>query len=98
MTTTSRTIGLDTRFSEFVFLLIGFDDEMAKPLGSGFFIAPGVAMTARHVVEGFWDEFEIYKNFPKLKAEVEANFKVLALQFFGDKSEPAVWYIEKTWI
>lgn len=98
MTTTFRTIGLNTRFSEFVFLLIGIDDEMAKPLGSGFFIAPGVAMTARHVVKSFWDEFEIYKKFPKLKAEVEANFKVLALQFFGDKSEPAVWYIEKTWI
>ncbi len=55
-------------------------------------------MTARHVVKGFWDQFHIYQKFPKLKVEVEANFKVLAFQFFGDKSEPAVWYIEKTWI
>jgi|ERR1044071_164714 hypothetical protein len=98
MTPTFKTIGLTTRFSEFVFLLIGTDGEIASPLGSGFFIAPGVAMTARHVVKGFWDQFHIYQKFPKLKAEVEANFKVLALQFFGDKSEPAVWYIEKTWI
>lgn len=98
MTTTFNTIGLTTRFSEFVFLLIGTDGEVASPLGSGFFIAPGMAMTARHVIKGFWEEFQIYQKFPKLKTEIEANFKVLALQFFGDKSEPAVWYIEKTWI
>lgn len=98
MTPTFKTIGLSTRFSEFVFLLVGMDGEVASPLGSGFFIAPGVAMTARHVLKGFWDEFQIYHKFPKLKTEVEANFKVLALQFFGDKSEPAVWYVEKTWI
>ena len=98
MTPTFRTIGLNTRFSEFVFPLIGIDDDMAKPLGSGFFIAPEMAMTARHVVKGFWREFEIYKKFPKLRVEEEANFKVLALQFLGDRSEPAVWYIEKTWI
>lgn len=98
MTPTFNTIGLTTRFSEFVFLLIGTDGEVASPLGSGFFIAPEVAMTARHVVKGFWQEFQSYQKFPKLKTEVEANFKVLAFQFFGDKSEPAVWYIEKTWI
>lgn len=98
MTPTFNTIGLTTRFSEFVFLLIGTDGEVASPLGSGFFIAPEVAMTARHVVKGLWNEFHIYEKFPKRKTEVEANFKVLALQFLGDKSEPAIWYVEKTWV
>lgn len=98
MTPTFKTIGLTTRFSEFAFLLIGVDGEIASPLGSGFFIAPGVAMTARHVVEGLWNEFHIYDKFPKRKTEVEANFKVIALQFLGDKSEQAIWYVEKTWV
>jgi hypothetical protein len=98
MNPTFNTIGLTTRFSEFLFLLIGTDGEVSSPLGSGFFIAPEVAMTARHVVEGLWNEFQVYQTFPKRKTEVEANFKVLALQFLGAKSEQAIWYIEKTWI
>jgi hypothetical protein len=38
MAQTFKTIGLTTRFSEFAFLLIGTDGEVASPRGGGFFI------------------------------------------------------------
>lgn len=90
-----------TNHKEFVFLLIGVDGDNAVPQGSGFFVAPGLAMTARHVVHQMWKGFQLYEgfnNFPGRKIEVEGNFGAVALQFVGEDQQQAIWHVEKAWV
>ena len=62
-----------------------------KAMRSGVFVSTGLIMTARHVVEGFWD----YYGDPKVDLHTEgtkkADFSMYAVQFPGNGTAPALW-------
>ena len=45
---------LESPLTEDALLLLGRDGITNNPIGSAVFIAPGLALTAKHVVEEFW--------------------------------------------
>ncbi len=51
--TTSKVFDFDHPLTRFVLPVVAIDELEMRPLGTSFFIAPGLALTARHVVEDF---------------------------------------------
>ena len=89
-----KPTGLDSTVTAVSVLLIGRDGKSpTKAIGSGVFVSTGLIMTARHVVEGFWD----YYGDPKVKAKLRSegtkkdDFSVYAVQFPGNGTAPALW-------
>jgi S1-C subfamily serine protease len=65
-----KPTGLDSTVTAVSVLLIGRDGKSpTKAIGSGVFVSTGLIMTARHVVEGFWD----YYGDPKVKAKLRSE-------------------------
>jgi hypothetical protein len=56
------------------------------PAGSAVIVAPGIALTANHVLDGFWQYFDESEDLP-------AGFSVQALQYVPGRSEPVVWHV-----
>lgn len=87
-----KPTGLDSPVTAVSVLLIGRDGRSAtKAIGSGVFVSTGLIMTARHVVEGFWD----YYGDPKVDLHTEGtkktDFSVYAVQFPGNGTAYALW-------
>lgn len=58
------------------------------PAGSAVIIAPGIALTADHVLDGLWKHFE--------ESEVgnqPAGFSIQALQYIPGRSQPVAWHV-----
>jgi hypothetical protein len=87
---------LSSPITERAVLLVGRDGILpTKAIGSGVFVADRLIMTARHVVQGYWD---IYNN-PKVRMDLPgkkmADFEMFAVQAPGNSSEPALWAASK---
>src|SRR5579863_2446922 len=53
-------------------------------------------MTARHVIEEFW--FRLGNGLPFFGArELKGEFVVIAVQYPGEKDDPALWRAEVGW-
>ncbi len=66
-----------------------------KAIGSGVFIADRLIMTARHVVQGYWDAY----NNPRVRMDQPgkkmADFEMFAVQALGNSSKTALWAASK---
>ena len=85
--------------TESAFILVAeHEHELKKePFGSGFFIAPNLALTARHVIAEMWREYNYNPKLPFKDRELETNFKVSAYKYLAGENEPAIWYAEMVW-
>jgi hypothetical protein len=66
------------------------------PSGTAIFIAPQLAITARHVIEHFWKELE-QGSIPDDGKPTHCRFRITALQFPGESATPALWYMTRGW-
>lgn len=66
----------------------GRADGQPHPSGSGVFIAPGLALTATHVLKDYSDRFEDIVPWDKSGV---ANFGIQAIQYRAGGAEPALW-------
>jgi S1-C subfamily serine protease len=92
-----KTHDLNQVITQYAVLLIGDDGEdELKAWGTAFFVAPGFAITAKHVITGFWEAIE---EKPKLETDIpiKTNFTVLALQDTGDGTLSAAWLVKNAW-
>lgn len=87
---------LESPITEHGLLLVGVDDSAAHPLGSAVFIAAELAVTAKHVVEEFWNRMGPDIRFQG-ERPLEAQFSILAVQYPGTSSEPALWRATCVW-
>jgi hypothetical protein len=67
------------------FAIVGYSSDytLVSPLGTGFFVAPYVAVTAKHVVEGLWRELALpwhQNRYPTKPRPVDDEFKVRLFQ------------------
>src|SRR3954447_10439100 len=89
------------RITPLSFAIVGKSLDGGEPwaAGSGVFIAPYIALTAKHVVEGTWKQFEPdwKKNkLPKAK-ERSTHFLVLTQKLRAGSDEEATWIVEEAW-
>lgn len=81
---------------ERVVLLVGRDDVLpSKAIGSGVFIADRLIMTARHVVEDYWDTFNKSRVRIDQPGKKMADFAMFAIQAPGNSAETALWASSK---
>jgi S1-C subfamily serine protease len=91
-----RSTELESPITEQALLLVGGDGAATHALGSAVFIATELAMTARHVVEEFWNRLGPGSPFQG-EQQLEARFSILAVQYPGVTSEPALWRVTFVW-
>jgi hypothetical protein len=73
--------------SELVLALVAAREGVPPyPAGSAVIVAPGIALTADHVLDGLWQYFDESEDLP-------AGFSVQALQYIPGRSEPVVWHV-----
>lgn len=73
--------------NEVVIALVGGrEGAEPHPAGSAVLIAPGLALTARHVIDDFWDRFGGDR-------EQLATFSLQAIHYIPGVSRPAVWHV-----
>src|SRR5262245_28361510 len=77
-------------------VLLADNGTVVRPVGTAVFVARELAMTARHVIEEFWNTFEARPR-PDDGIPVDCHFRILALQFLGSPSRPALWYLTRGW-
>lgn len=77
-------------------LLVARDGVLpTKADGSGVFVADRLIMTARHVVQGYWDTFDTSRVRMNRPGKKMSDFGMFALQAQGNSREPAIWTAKK---
>jgi hypothetical protein len=77
-------------------LLVGRDGVLpTKAIGSGVFIANRLIMTARHVVQGYWDFYNKSRVRMDQPGKKMADFEMFAVQVPGHSAETALWAASK---
>lgn len=66
-----------------------------KAWGSGVLIAPGVGLTASHVLEAYWKQFDDLGRWDQKSST--AGFALQALQYVPGSSQPIVWHVRGAW-
>lgn len=88
---------LENPVTEHALLLLGRDEETIYPLGSAVFVSPGLAITAKHVVEESWRIYGTADVPMERRGGQTANFEILAVQYPGEKSDAAIWIARGVW-
>jgi trypsin-like peptidase len=82
---------IESPITEIALMIAGIRDDVVLPLGSGFFIAPYIAVTAKHVVEEFHRQFGPATEMPKNKT-VAIDYRILAVQY-PRRAEGNAWRV-----
>lgn len=91
-----KRVEMSSPITERVVLLVGRDDVLpTKAIGSGVFIADRLIMTAKHVVEDYWDAFNKSGVRMDQPGKKMADFAMFAVQSPGDSAETALWASSK---
>jgi hypothetical protein len=77
-------------------LIMADDGRRVRASGSAVFVAPELAITAKHVIEDFWNAL-LPGDKPENGLPVRCEFRVHAVQFPGDTIVPAVWRLTRAW-
>jgi Trypsin-like peptidase domain len=86
--------GFDSPISEFAVMLVGRDERKCSPFGTGVIIGPHIAITARHVIDEFFQEHEGVD--PREREHlIDAKFAVQALHFLEKGTKVSAWDVRK---
>jgi hypothetical protein len=83
--------------TEHALLLLGRDEDTIHPLGTAVFVSPGLAITAKHVIEESWRVYGISDVPMERRGGQTAHFEILAVQYPGEKSDAAIWIVRGVW-
>lgn len=87
---------LESPITEFALLLVGGDGRSTMALGSAVFIARELAISAKHVIEEYWNQFGSSYPFAGEKP-LTGHFALFAVQYPGSRSDAALWRVEYVW-
>jgi hypothetical protein len=87
-----RTTELESPITEFALLLVGRDGALSHPIGSAVFIAAGLVMTAKHVIDEFWRRMGPGTPFTG-KQEKTGYFEIMVVQYPGEEGVIALWLV-----
>ena len=83
---------IDSPIMEIALLIVGIQSDIALALGTGFIVAPYIAMTATHVVREFFKQFGSGGEMSSDKTS-KGNFRLLALQY-PRPAEESFWNVK----
>jgi hypothetical protein len=82
---------LSSPITEHALVVVGIDrNAHYHPIGSAVFIAAGLAMTAKHVINEFWRRMGPGTQFAG-GDEKAADFNIMLIQYPHEETEPALW-------
>jgi S1-C subfamily serine protease len=82
--------GLASPITEFAVVLVARNHDQILSLGSGVIVGPSIALTARHVVEAFYN-FLDKVSIEKTPLNHEAKFCLQAIQFLENGTKALMW-------
>ncbi|MDR5726966.1 MAG: serine protease [Terriglobia bacterium] len=83
--------------TEHALLLLGRDEETVHPLGTAVFVSPGLAITAKHVIEESWRMYGHLDVPMERRGGQTAHYEILAVQYPGSRSDAAMWIVRRVW-
>jgi hypothetical protein len=86
-----KEVGLKSPFAEFAMPLAAFRDGYYRPSGTAVIIAPHLAITAKHVVEDFWKNYES----SALTPDSHGSFSMVAVQMLESGQAGQLWTVIK---
>ena len=94
-----KETGLVSVITEFAFALTAFRGETWWPSGTAIVIGPYFAITAKHVIEDYWNRYEKAQSKAKIGERVEAagTFHILACQILERGRTGALWSVTRLW-
>jgi len=90
-----RHTGFNSPITEVAVMLVAQKDQEYSCLGSGIIVGPTIALTARHVVDGFAD---IYDGAPLEHLKGEGTFSLQAFQFLENGTKFRAWDVRQIYI
>jgi V8-like Glu-specific endopeptidase len=87
---------LEDAIADLCLILIGDDGLKLLALGTAVRIAPGLALTAKHVIWSAWTNLQS-SVLPSGSKPVQLSFQIYAINFSGESANPAFWTIERVW-
>lgn len=91
-TPTFKNTGLNQIVNEVALALTALKGDYFYPSGTAVIIAPHLAITAKHVIEDYINEFEGKKV---IKKDFNATFSMQAVQILDKGKKGALWEIQK---
>jgi len=89
-----KETGLKSAITEFALALTALKGEYFYPSGTAVVIASCLAMTAKHVIEDYWSNFE-QEN---LGNNSEGSFSIMAIQVLNNGESGTLWNVTKIWL
>jgi V8-like Glu-specific endopeptidase len=90
-----KETGLASGITEFALAILARRGNNFSPSGTAVAIAPNLAMTAKHVVEGHWRYFE---DSPLVNRESKGSFSVQCFQVLEQGASGALWVATRFWL
>jgi V8-like Glu-specific endopeptidase len=87
--------GLASVITEVALAILGLKNKTFSPSGTAVVIAPYLAMTARHVIEGHWRDFEIG---PLIHSKSTGGFSLQCFQVLKAGGSGALWDVTRLWL
>ncbi len=84
----------DSAVSEVAFALAAYQAGSWRPSGTAVSIAPGLLLTAKHVLEDYWSRFDSSRP---MRGPRQLNFGVLARQIIPEGEGLALWEATRFW-
>jgi len=90
-----RHTGFNSPITEVAVMLVAQKDGSYSSLGSGIIIGSTIAMTARHVVDGF---SELHEGVALEQLRGEGTFSLQALQFLENGTKALAWDVRQIYL
>jgi hypothetical protein len=95
-----KETGLASFITEFALALAAVRDDIWRPSGTAIVIAPYLAITARHVVEDYWSNYERVTLGAGIGQTVDfaGSFSIVAFQVLQEGKTGHLWNVDRLWL
>ncbi len=90
-------IGFEQIITETAFPLAAERNGIYYSSGTATVIGPGLAVTAKHVIQDFFDQYENIKRFDSNSSERTGTFSINALNFLNEGKHGIIWAVNKVY-
>lgn len=91
--------GLEHPLSESAVIIVGLNEDQWAALGSGIIIGNYIAITARHLIDGYIKYYHEEQHFESVETFVkrtspDTRFSLYVIQFLNSGTKPVMWLVK----